>query len=109
MGLVSHFVSGELQIEAKMNMMGICFFYSCREGWIVFQQQQAPELAREASELYMRVNRPGMAKITWSRQVDEVKVFEFFGGDLPVVHSYRQAGEQTVRVTGHTRIQPNDS
>jgi len=26
MGLVSHFVSGELQSGAKMNMMGICFF-----------------------------------------------------------------------------------
>jgi len=33
------------------------FFYSYRERWIEFQQQQAPELAREASELYMRVEQ----------------------------------------------------
>ncbi|MGW9128692.1 hypothetical protein ACWGPW_27450 [Paenibacillus chitinolyticus] len=32
MGLVSHFVSGELQSGAKMNMMGICFFTHAEKG-----------------------------------------------------------------------------
>ncbi|MFE4572671.1 hypothetical protein [Paenibacillus chitinolyticus] len=32
MGLVSHFEAGELQIEAKMNMMGICFFTHTEKG-----------------------------------------------------------------------------
>ncbi|GKS10861.1 hypothetical protein YDYSY3_18610 [Paenibacillus chitinolyticus] len=31
-GLVSHFVSGELQSGAKMNMMGICFFTHAGKG-----------------------------------------------------------------------------
>ncbi|WP_372008875.1 hypothetical protein NBRC13296_25910 [Paenibacillus chitinolyticus] len=32
MGLVSHFEAGELQIGAKMNMMGICFFTHTEKG-----------------------------------------------------------------------------